>query len=214
MSFGLEPLNSVSPILREAYGKIAQEIEATDKIFFAAAGNKGNNADRPFPAACEQVFCIHASTGKGKDGQISPDTQGSDDNFMTLGIAIPFMNMKDPNRVIEFKSGTSYATPIAAAIAAHVLYVAETLLQIQPNYLECLRTRRGMREMFSLMARPIANQSGYRYLAPWVKLWIRNWHHDPNKIRLVKSNILDLPGLQYSTQVKKFNFDVATGDNL
>src|SRR6202012_2605798 len=102
---------------------------------------------------------------------------------------------------MEFKSGTSYATPIAAAIAAHVLYVAETLLQIQPNTLDCLRTRKGMREMFSLMAHP-TDRSGYRYLAPWVKLWVRNWHHDPVKIGKVKNTILDAPGLQYSTQVK------------
>jgi Subtilase family len=204
MSFGLKPFGYGNQKLRQAYIDIASEIQLSkNKILFAAAANAGDNTDRAFPASCEEVICVHASNGKGKDGGISPSAKGREDNFMTLGIAVECDNLNDPKcPKKEYKSGTSYATPIAAAIAAQVLYVTECLMDVRKSSLECLRTRKGMRKMFELMCEPTGS-SGYRYLAPWVKCWPEEWHVNDDRITLVESTIHDTEGLQYSIDEKK-----------
>jgi len=204
MSFGLKPFNHGNHKLRRAYSDITREIEnSKNKILFAAAANAGNNTGRAFPARCEEVICVHASNGKGKDGGISPSAKESEDNFMTLGMAVECDNLDNPKcPKKEYKSGTSYATPIAAAIAAQVLYVTECLMDVREPSLECLRTRKGMRKMFELMCEP-KDSSGYRFLAPWVKCWCEEWHRYDEKITLLEGIIHNTEGLQYSIDEKK-----------
>ena len=88
--------------------------------------NSGKNDPRAFPASCDQVICVHASEGNGEDGGINPQVE-SVFNFMTLGMGIELMKRvfesgkKFPKYVKVAKSGTSFATPIGAGIAATVL---------------------------------------------------------------------------------------------
>jgi subtilisin family serine protease len=204
MSFGLKPFNHGNQRLKQAYHDIAKAIEnSKNKILFAAAANAGNNTGRAFPASCEEVICVHASDGKGKDGLISPSAYGKEDNFMTLGIAVECDNLDNPKEPKkEYKSGTSYATPIAAAMAAQVLYVTECLMDVRTPSQECLRTRKGMRKLFEIMCDP-TDSSGYRFLAPWVKLWPGDWHENEDTITLVESKIHNTEGLQYSISEEK-----------
>jgi hypothetical protein len=120
-----------------------------------------------------------------------------EDDFMTLGIAVECTSLKDPkNPKEELKSGTSYATPIAAAIAAQILYVTECLMDVNPTALKCLRTRKGMRKMFELMCED-KDTSGYRFLAPWVQFWPEGRHDKSSKIKRVEGIINDTTEFKY-----------------
>ncbi|KAM5344484.1 hypothetical protein ACJ41O_013020 [Fusarium nematophilum] len=189
MSFGLNPPTPDDQGLKAAYQEIEAAIDkARHKIFFAAAANHGGHGPRTFPASNPNVICIHASDGKGKDGGISPTPESTDDNFMTLGIAVKFGAVRC--------SGTSYAAPMAAAMAANVLYAAESLLKLSDTANSRLRTGQGMRKMFSLMCGPRC-PNGYRFVAPWVRLWTENWHRDDDRIRMIESTILTTDLFRY-----------------
>ncbi|KAJ4857128.1 subtilase family domain-containing protein [Trichoderma breve] len=138
---------------------------AAGKIVLAAAGNDGNNKPRAHPGRNRNVLCIHASNGKGKDGGISPRALDNDDNFMTLGTAIP-LNWKGKEVV---KSGTSFATAVAAAIAANALAIISRDGLLNEDQVKRLYSCDGMRLIFALLSSQSDN--GYKYVAPW-NLWV------------------------------------------
>ncbi|KAF4944627.1 hypothetical protein FGADI_12565 [Fusarium gaditjirri] len=183
MSFGLTSESLISdPKLKLAYRDIDAAIEnAKHKIFLAAAANHGSHAPRTFPANHDSVICIHASDGNGKDGGISPEPESTDDNFMILGMALKLGGGR--------KSGTSYAAPMAASVAAQIIYAADNLLGLTDTARDRLRTGRGMREMFRLMSRRNCT-AGYRFFAPWVELWTKDWHLDHDRIKFIEARIL------------------------
>lgn len=118
------------------------------KILVAAASNEGGNKGRSAPASLDDVLCIHACDGKGNDGRISPSPIPGD-NFTILGVAIKSMWKKKA----VFKTGTSFATPIAAGIAANILDFAN----YPGNYFsdgqrDRLRDFRGMSSVFRRLA--------------------------------------------------------------
>lgn len=116
MLFGLEPDNRNVDIDKA----ISYALKANTTIF-AAATNNGGNKPRAYPANKRNgVICIHASDGRGNDGGISPSPESRKDNFSTSGVSI---ESKWKGRKV-LKSGTSFATPIAAALAADVLEFA------------------------------------------------------------------------------------------
>ncbi|KAK2688969.1 hypothetical protein QWA68_012544 [Fusarium oxysporum] len=190
MSFGLTSDSLINDTkLKVAYRNIDAAIQnAKSTIFLAAAANHGSHGPRTFPANHDSVICIHASDGNGKDGGISPDPESTDDNFMILGIALELGGGR--------KSGTSYAAPMAASMAAHIIYTAENLLDLTDTARYRLRTGRGMREMFRLMCGRNCT-GGYRFLAPWVELWTKDWHLDHDRIKFIETRIL-------TTEVFKF----------
>ncbi|SCV25224.1 uncharacterized protein FFB14_00117 [Fusarium fujikuroi] len=190
MSFGLTSDSLTNDTkLKVAYRNIDAAIEnAKSTIFLAAAANHGSHGPRTFPANHRSVICIHASDGNGKDGGISPEPEFTDDNFMSLGIALELGGAR--------KSGTSYAAPMAASMAAHIIYTAENLLDLTDTAKNRLRTGRGMREMFRLMCGR-KSTGGYQFLAPWVRLWTKDWHLDDDRIKFIETRIL-------TTEVFKF----------
>jgi len=182
MSFGLNPPASGDDELARAISDIRSAIVvARGKILFAAAANHGSNAPRTFPANCRDVICVHASDGYGKDGGISPSAESNDDNFMTLGVGI---NVDDPKRGERLVSGTSYATPIAAGIAANILSLADGTMDLSNTGSEHLRSGEGMRKAFQLISE---KEGKYRYVAPWVNLWNDDWHENGDRINLIRS---------------------------
>ncbi|KAL5593259.1 hypothetical protein FOBRF1_012361 [Fusarium oxysporum] len=187
MSFGLRPLNSNDEELRVIYTDIRKAIEkASSTVFFGAAANHGGHAPRAFPAADPNVLCINASDGNGNDARINPNPVKGDFNFMTLGLAIDFGGLRG--------SGTSYAAPIAAGLAAHIIYVADCLLLLTDMARSCLRSRRGMRAMFELIS---VERDDYRFVAPWATLWQHRWHLDPIEVQRIEAVILKNRSLQH-----------------
>lgn len=187
MSFGLRPLNSNDEELRVIYTDIRKAIEkASSTVFFGAAANHGGHAPRAFPAADPNVLCINASDGNGNDARINPNPVKGDFNFMTLGLAIDFGDLRG--------SGTSYAAPIAAGLAAHIIYVADCLLLLTDMARSCLRSRRGMRAMFELIS---VERDDHRFVAPWATLWQHRWHLDPIEVQRIEAVILKNRSLQH-----------------
>jgi hypothetical protein len=134
---------------------------------FCAAANAGGNKPRAYPARKNGILCIHASDGVGNDGGISPTPQRNCYNFTTLGISIPSQWKKKK----VFISGTSYATPIAAALAADVLEFARHKCNLEEYQQERLCQYYGVRRILGLMLEEGAEKrGGYDYVMPF-HLW-------------------------------------------
>ncbi|RSM13598.1 hypothetical protein CDV31_005768 [Fusarium ambrosium] len=165
----------------ETYNNIVYEVEtairkASPRLMFAAASNSGKNEPRAFPARDNPyVICVHASEGNGKDGGINPEA-GSGFNFMTLGMGLDLMKrentLKNGRALASYKrvvrSGTSFATPIAAGIAATVLDLAARINEIDERVEEKLKRPEGMEKMLRLMSTPKGDvRDRMYYMAPW-----------------------------------------------
>jgi Subtilase family len=137
------------------------------KLIIAAASNNGGLSGRARPARQEGVICIHATDGKGNKGGMNPSPMTNRDNFATLGVAVPSRwKGKD-----VWKSGTSFAVPIAAGFAADVLEFAKyRCTNLRPRKLKILHQKRGMQAIFRKMAE---ERDGYDFIHP-VRLW-KDW---------------------------------------
>jgi hypothetical protein len=148
MSFGFQDENEPGCLeLGDAIGFA----HASKVLLFAAASNVGAHAPRPaFPARMSKVFCIYSGDGMGTCARTCPTASNNRFNFLTLGEAVESSWPRDlcqkhqaavlagtapigrgslnATTLTNRKSGTSFATPIAAGIAAFLLlYAAQTL---------------------------------------------------------------------------------------
>lgn len=102
-------------------------------LTFAAASNGGGNNDRAYPAREKQIFCIHSTDAKGTRSKFSPTAEDFGYNFATIGEAVesfwPTHLCADGEQAVRVKSGTSFATPIGASIAAFLLLYARVYLK-------------------------------------------------------------------------------------
>ncbi|RYP72076.1 hypothetical protein DL771_004407 [Monosporascus sp. 5C6A] len=160
MSFGFEDANE---LIDEA---VDAAVDA-GKLIFAAASNNGGISGRARPARSEDVICVHASDGKGNKGGMNPTPMDNRDNFSTLGVAVP--SKWKGNDV--WKSGTSFATPIAAGFAADILEFANHRCDnLKPGKRKLLYKKRGMQAIFRKIKE---NRDGYDFIHP-IRLW-QNW---------------------------------------
>ena len=107
---------------------------------FAAAANSGARNPVAWPARHRDVFCIHASDGDGKGASFTPPPRTPGLDFSMLGVAVlstwpDFRNVDSEETArssgifeqskrdgtVKRVSGTSMATPLAAALAANIL---------------------------------------------------------------------------------------------
>ena len=163
MSFGLDARDL----------EIDKAIHAAVKAnisMFAAASNNGGNKPRTYPSnRMHGVLCIHASDGAGNDGGISPTPLRKRDNFSTLGISIPSKWKGIPT----FISGTSFATPIAAALAADVLEFARHKCDLNEHQQELLHNFDGVRQiLLGMIEQGAETRGGYDYIMPF-HLWTK-----------------------------------------
>ncbi|KAL7954001.1 peptidase S8/S53 domain-containing protein [Trichoderma compactum] len=132
---------SISLALSEEHYDVNEEIteapspssqDAERKLVFAAAGNRGPCAVRAFPARKEGVIAVDASDGSGEWVKLNPNSK-SKLNLSTLGenIKIRCPDSANPGKMKDvYISGSSFATPIAAGIAANVLEFARYRLKL------------------------------------------------------------------------------------
>jgi len=100
-------------------------------LMFAAASNGGANLDRAYPARDQNVICIHSTDANGNRSRFSPTAVENNTNLATVGEAVEsawpvhLCDEETNPTFVKYKSGTSYATPIAVGIAALLLQYAK-----------------------------------------------------------------------------------------
>ncbi|EHK21000.1 uncharacterized protein TRIVIDRAFT_153551 [Trichoderma virens Gv29-8] len=154
LSFGFESDHRNVEIDKAISSAISDNI-----IIFAAAANDGGNKPRAYPARRAGVICIHASDGNGNDGGISPSPQARKSNFSTLGISIE--SKWKGKKVLQ--SGTSFATPVAAALAADLLEFARYKCSLNEYEYRRLHSYDGIEALLHLM---VEERHRYDYITP------------------------------------------------
>lgn len=139
---------------------------AADVLIFAAASNKGGNEHVAFPARMDEVICVGSTNGRGCISDFTPHLDPGK-RLCALGEQIESSwppGMLDGGR----KSGTSFATPVAARVAAMVLDYMWAVKDLdEPDYkflIPKLLTRRGMLSVFKRM---VVSYPTHDYLVPW-----------------------------------------------
>jgi hypothetical protein len=135
-------------------------------LLFAAASNNGGQLGRAYPAREPIVICVHSTDANGNRSSFSPTAAANDINLATIGEAVesswPVQLCDDLDDVanmatnpdstetcVRRKSGTSYATPIAAAIAAFLLLYVRVHL---PDKADLLKREKRMKAMLKRVA--------------------------------------------------------------
>ncbi|RTE80932.1 hypothetical protein BHE90_004563 [Fusarium euwallaceae] len=140
-----------SPTVQRAIAH-AKERKPSGVLLFAAASNFGKNEPMMYPASDSNVMGVHALDGHGNDsGWTNPSPVGPHHNFGTLGLGIEMLWKEK----IIYKSGSSFASPTAAAIAANMidwLYHMKQRGSLTYHQYNFLRQSEGMRQIFKLQA--------------------------------------------------------------
>jgi hypothetical protein len=167
MSLGFSRLTQALEPVRRAL----IDVYAADVLIFAAAHNEGGNQQIAFPASLDDVICVSSTNGLGIKSSFSPLDLPPGKRLCALGEGILCSVPKalSPPEISgqARKSGTSYATPIAAGIAARILeYMWPGDGEDDDYYFQKLRTKRGMLAVLQLMSMS-GNGGSYSYIVPW-----------------------------------------------
>jgi hypothetical protein len=160
MSFGFPALNQDLSGVQSAISEAFHE----QILMFCAASNGGGNVDIAYPANQDQVICVNSADGNGNPSGYNPDEPKPGRNLSALGEDVKSSWPAHFRLGQQRRSGTSFATPIAAALAAVVLdYARHNMSESEEFDVSKLRMRKGMLEVLGLMSR---NRGGYLYLDP------------------------------------------------
>lgn len=175
LSFGFPKYDDVLEPINNAIRKARN----CGVIIFAAAGNEGGNAGVFWPASLHEtgdVIQINSSDGQGSPSSFNPGPELGR-WICTLGRGVPSCEPyvplnSDGGPPTICRSGSSFATPIAAAIAAIILGIMDNvnesdypadLVTLRPR----LRTRLGMEKVLCETCVQQNRRSDHFYLTPW-----------------------------------------------
>ncbi|KAF4586008.1 Pfs domain-containing protein [Ophiocordyceps camponoti-floridani] len=166
MSFGfpakVEGYDKLEKAIRDAHSKYV--------LMFAAASNDGANQEVAYPARDDHVICVYSTDAKGNRSKFSPTALKDQSNMATIGEAVgsawPAHLCSDDggSEYTRNKSGTSFATPILAGIAAFLLQYARINL---PEHSQRLREKKTMKNVLKRIAQKTQismNRDGYYYV--------------------------------------------------
>ena len=136
----------------DGYAEIAAAISRASKkaLIFAAARNNGFNEGRAWPARERGVFCVYSTDSGGTWSPYNaPKMMHGSPNLAVVGEAVTSywpshlcVKAKNSTELLA-KSGTSFATPIAASIVAFLIMFART--HLEPSEVENLRNFANMK---------------------------------------------------------------------
>ncbi|KAI0137788.1 ankyrin [Hypoxylon sp. NC0597] len=176
MSFGYD---SAPEEVEEALKRAQQ-----NKILVFAAMSNGGSLKEPKWPAREEIYAIgiHSCDGNGTKSGFTPLSRLSADNFMTTGENVVTHWPKEKGGPFRLDNGTSFATPVAVAMAALIFaFVEQKVCKIQRAKaqelvkLEKLHENHGMRALLRSISSSNANP-GYHTIWPellWIDLHIR-----------------------------------------
>ncbi|KAM5385425.1 hypothetical protein ACJZ2D_001066 [Fusarium nematophilum] len=171
MSFGSDvPSNAILTAIEES--QKTRPDRKHKPILFASAANHGLNKKTPsFPASDSRVICTFILDGAGADNSgMNPPTSANYGNFGTLGVDIETRwDNKAGETVTRYTSGTSYATPVLAAIAANYLAWLDYYANDLGDALHAVaRAKEGIEAMFAdHMGCKKSSSTDISFVAPW-----------------------------------------------
>jgi hypothetical protein len=154
---------------------VIERAKTKNVLLFAASSNDGIStaAGMAYPARALEVIAIDAADGYGNASKFNPPQKRDKARFTALGEAVRSsypMQLSEPDDEPGWKrmSGTSCATPIAAAIAACVLVFArQRPLCLEPSVESYLKSVVGMRAVFmDLLSTKHSDSSFFHHLVP------------------------------------------------
>lgn len=150
-----------------------------DVLLFAAASNDGANEDitRAWPARDDsKVFCIHATDSKGSPWKGNPPNEFATHNFATLGENVLTTGKQDK---MVGKTGTSMATPIAAATAALLIDFSRLprMKGKKLDHIDKVASFQGMKRLL-LASSTKVNNDNFRYIKPWHLFSTHHFEYD------------------------------------
>lgn len=174
MSFGFDkPIKSISDVIERA------SRTESPPLFLAATRNEGANNDMAWPASDSRVIGISSSDGYGVKSKFNPNEKRTDLPILyAFGEGVPVSTAKP--RIKNYVSGTSYATPVAAALVANLVeYIrmaVETSDHAQERYIQAPERLRKMRGMVAVLEKHMKRKhnEGDWSLLPWDFLNVRN----------------------------------------
>lgn len=139
-----------------------------DVLLFAAASNDGANKSIPraWPAREDtKVFCIHATDSHGYPWKRNPPSELGTFNFATFGEDVLTTGKQDK---LVGKTGTSMATPIAAATAALLIDFSRLprMKGKKLDHMNKVASFQGMKRLL-LASSEKTGQDNFRYIKPW-----------------------------------------------
>jgi hypothetical protein len=140
-------------------------------LIFAAASNGGGNAQVAWPAKeNNHVIGVYSSDSEGNPSSFNP-TPNDAEPICTLGQGHGLKVGGNPGK---YGTGTSFAAPVATAIAAIVLDFVQKCREdglIEPGEsgpFEMLKSRRGMHQiLIGSCTQSEAKRGGFFYITPW-----------------------------------------------
>lgn len=137
-------------------------------MIFASASNDAGRGPRTYPAEFDRVLCAYSATCEGGKSNINPlrGRRKISHQFMFVGEHVrPLWGLKKADRdkhPMGYKSGTSYATPVAVSIAAFMLgyiemYMSDISWEVKPQSPE------GIEQIFKCISE---ESNGYHFVNP------------------------------------------------
>ncbi|KAK2032675.1 subtilase [Colletotrichum zoysiae] len=173
MCFGFDQL---IPLIRKAMDNAL--LSNKPPLFFAATSNDGAHKRTSWPARDISVIGISSTTGNGDVSSFNPPEKDAHPILYAFGEGVPIevAASRNPEKLItKYVSGTSYATPVAAGLAANLLgcirMLVETTLQGEDRalYSHVPRDLEQMRGMLAVLRRHMRREHvcGVKSLLPW-----------------------------------------------
>ena len=148
----------------------------TKAIMFAAVSNEGESygpQSVAFPARASPFIAVGSADGYGAKSKFTPKAETKEEipieAFSAVGESVDCSLPAEINRNTGTRqTGSSFATPIIAAVAALILEFGRqrTMIEIPPE----LESSRGMRAILKSMS---TKKDGYFHVTPWIFFTVR-----------------------------------------